>query len=179
MTSRLVLHVKQPEFFVVQTNPQREAFVAERLTPLDPYLPQIKTGKGRIAPLFPGYLFVPAIAHWSPIKNCIGVRTLLMTGENPARISGSVVSHWKARERGGFVQLPPPPRFQKGARLTITKGTLRYKTGVYIGMSGKDREKVLIEMLGQQVLLTIATADLVVEQPSRDRRHLHRYPKTA
>jgi len=170
-------HVKQ--FFVVQTNPQREAFVAERLTPLEPYLPQIKTTKGRPAPLFPGYLFVPAMEHWSPIKNCIGVRCLLMSGGNPAHIAGSVIASWKSRERGGFVQLPPPPRFRKGERLTITKGTLRYKTGIYLGMNGKDRERVLIEMLGQQVTLSIPTADLVVEQPSRDRRRLHRYPNTA
>jgi hypothetical protein len=151
------------QWFVVQTNPQRENFVTEQLKKFDPYLPQFKTLKGRIAPLFSSYLFVPRVEDWSPISNTVGVRCLLKTGDHPACISGRVIASWRAKERGGLVQLPPPPRFRVGERLTILRGSLKHRSVIYAGMSGKDRERVLIEMLGQNVTLVVLTADLASE----------------
>jgi hypothetical protein len=166
------------QWFVVMTNPQRENFVTEQLDQLDPYLPVFKNSKGRVAPLFPGYLFVPAIDQWSTISCTVGVRTLLMSGERPACISGRVIVSWRSRERGGLIQLPPPPRFRQGERLIITRGTLRYRTAIYAGMSGKDRERVLIELLGQWVTLTIPTLDLVSENVQRARHRLRNSRET-
>lgn len=164
------------QWFVVQTNPQRESFVCERLSSLDPYLPRFKNLKGRIAPLFPGYLFAPAIQSWGAICSTIGVRSLLMCGENPARVPGHVIASWRAKERGGLVQLPPPPRFTPGQRLTITRGSLKYRTVIHSGMVGKDRERVLIEMLGQHVTIIVASADLASEfrAPTRNRLRFRR-----
>jgi transcription antitermination factor NusG len=170
--------VAADQWFVVQTNPQRETFVDEQLSALDPYLPRFKTAKGRIAPLFPRYLFVPAMVHWSPICNTVGVRALLMSGEHPAIIPGKVITDWRSRERGGLVQLPPPPRLKPGERLIITRGSLRYHTVIYAGMSGKDRERVLIEMLGHNVTLIVPTADLAPEFRSPARNGLRRRRET-
>jgi transcriptional antiterminator RfaH len=161
----------EQKWFVVQTNPQRESFVSEQLKALNPYLPRFKTLKGRIAALFAGYLFIPEIEDWSPIVSTVGVRRLLKTGDHPACISGRIINQWRAKERGGLVQLPPPPRFQPGQRLTILHGSLKHRSVIYAGMSGKDRERVLIDMLGQNVTLLVATADLVSEfrPPPRNR----------
>lgn len=168
------------QWFVVTTNPRRESFVAEQLDDFDPYLPVFKTSKGNIAPVFPSYLFVPATPQWSPICNTVGVRALLMSSDRPACISGIVIAEWRAKERGGLVQLPPPPRFKVGQRLTITAGSLKYRSVVYQGMSGRDRERVLIEMLGQQCTVTVATEDLVAEfhRPARRGFHLRRRRET-
>ena len=154
-------------YFVVQTHPQREAFVLDLLASLAPYCPVFKNDRGRIKVLFPGYLFVPSIPQWSPIKNCVGVRTLLMSGDHPAQIHDTVIMNWKSKERGGLVQLPPAPRFRRDQRLTITKGMLRHRTAIYQGMSGKDRERVLIELLGAWVSINIASSDLAVEPLQR------------
>jgi transcription antitermination factor NusG len=158
------------QWFVVQTNPQREVFVEERLSDLEPYLPRFKNLKGRIEPLFRNYIFTPRIAEVSLITHTIGVRGLLMAGDHPASIPGSVIAHWRSKERGGIVQLPPPPRFRPGERLTITRGSLKYRTVIHAGMVGRDREKVLIEMLGQHVTIVVASTDLVPEfrQPPRN-----------
>ena len=166
------------DFFVVQTNPQREAFVEEQISDLDPYLPRFKTDKGRIAPVFPSYLFVPAIRNWGSIKNTVGVRELLMSGDHPACIAGKVITSWKAKERHGLVQLPPPPRFRPGQRLTITQGSLKWRTVIHAGMSGKDREKVLIEMLGQQVTIIVRSLDLVPEFRPPPKNSLRNYRET-
>jgi len=158
------------QYLVVQTNPQREIFVDEQLQEFDPYLPRFKNQHGKIKPLFPNYLFVPFMSHWGPIKSTVGVRCLLMSGEFPATISGKEIAKLKAKERGGLIQLPPPPRFRIGERLTIMRGSLRYRTVIYAGMSGKDRERVLIEMLGQNVTLIVPTIDLVptFDRPTRN-----------
>jgi hypothetical protein len=162
--------IVQNQWFVVMCNSQRESFVAERLSSLNPYLPIFKNLKGRLKPLFTGYLFLPRIEDWGWVKNTVGVRDLLMSGDHPACIPGMVIDGWKARERGGVVQLPKPPRFQTGERLTITHGSLRHRSVIYAGMSGKDRERVLIEMLGQYVSIHVPTAHLALEfgRPTRN-----------
>jgi len=162
------------QWFILTTNPQREDFVAEQLKGNDPYLPRFKNVKGHIRPLFPSYLFLPALANWGPICNTIGVRGLLMSGEHPACISGRVITSWRDKERGGLVQLPPPPRFRPGERLTITKGSLKYREVIHAGMVGRDREKVLISMLGQHVTIIVPTTDLASEFRAPPRNRLRR-----
>lgn len=165
-------------FFVVQTNPQREVFVSEQLSDRNPYLPRFKNSSGRITVLFPGYLFVPSQQDWGPIKNTVGVRCVLMSGDHPACISAGVIAGWRSKERGGLVQLPPPPRFHPGERLTIMRGSLKWRSVIYVGMSGKDRERVLIEMLSQYVKIIVPTADLVSEHRAATRNSLRNYRET-
>ena len=167
------------DFFVVQTHPQREAFVADRIANCLPYLPRIKTESGRIAPLFPSYLFVPELTDWGPIQRVMGVRRVLMTGEHPAKLPQRAVTVWRDQERNGLVQLPPAPRFRKGERLIVLRGSLRMRTAIYAGMDGKARERVLIEMLGQMVTLTIPTEDLTPESSPQFRHRLRKRPETA
>lgn len=164
------------QWFVVQTNPQREGFVEERLAAFESYLPRFKNIKGAIKPLFPGYIFAASVANWGQICSTLGVRALLMAGEHPAILSGKVIASWKAKEKGGLVQLPPPPRFRIGEKLTILRGSLKYREVIYAGMSGKDREKVLIEMLGGQVSLIVPTQDLAsgFRPPTRNRLRFSR-----
>jgi transcription antitermination factor NusG len=164
------------QWFVVQTNPQRESFVAEQLDQFDPYLPRFKNPKGRISPLFPGYIFVPSLQRWTPINKTVGVRCVLMSGDHPACIPDMVITGWRSRERGGLVQLPPPPRFVPGTKLTILRGSLKYRSVIHSGMVGRDRERVLIEMLGQHVTIIVASADLAPEfrRPTRNSLRFHR-----
>ena len=168
------------QWFVVQTNPQKEAFVEQRLKMfhgVEPYAPRFKNLHGKVGFLFPRYIFViAAIAEIRSITTTFGVRNLLMAGDHPALLPGSEIAKLKARERGGLIQLPPSPRFQIGERLTILRGSLRHRTVIYDGMSGKDRERVLINMLGGQVTLTVATEDLVSEYP---KNRLHRARETS
>lgn len=170
--------MQQNQWLIVQTNPQREMFVAKQLDHLDPYLPRFKNPKGRIVPLFPSYLFVPSSEDWGPIKNTVGVRALLMANGQPASIPDKVIISWRGKERGGLVRLPPPPRFHSGQRLTITEGSLRFRSVIYAGMSGKDRERVLIEMLGQYVTIRVPTTHLAPEFEAPTRNSLRRNRKT-
>ena len=104
--------------------------------------------------------------HWDYEKGNLDSATKEYTVEACRRV----------KERGGIVQLPPPPRFRPGERLTITQGSLKYRSVIYAGMSGRDRERVLIEMLGQYVSIRVPTAHLASEfaPPTRNRLRKNR-----
>jgi len=165
------------QWFVAQTNPQKETFVEERLASLKPYLPRFKNIKGRVEPVFRNYIFIPGIPEVSLITHTVGVRKLLMADETtPAMLPGKVIAHWRSKERHGLVQLPPPPRFRVGDRLTILQGSLKWRNVIYAGMAGRDRERVLIEMLGQTVTIIVPTQDLASDfkPPTRNRLRFQR-----
>jgi transcriptional antiterminator RfaH len=168
----------EKSWFVVQTNPQRERLVTDVLKGYEPYLPQIKTATGRIRPLFVSYVFVVATPEWSPIQNAYGVRTILKNGDQPARIPHRIIASWRVMERNGLVQLPDPPRFRAGEKLVVLRGTLKYRTVLHTGLSEREREHVLIDMLGQLVRINIATDDLVSESELAARNSLRRRRKT-
>jgi Transcription termination factor nusG len=165
-------------WFVVQTNPQREQFASDQIADHEPYCPRFKAPTGRIKPLFTGYIFCVATSNWSPIKNAPGVRNLLMVGDTPARLPEAVILNWRAQERHGLVQLPDPPRFKAGEKLVVLRGTLTNRVVIHSGMSGKDREDVLIDMLGSMVKLSIKTDDLVSEAERDARNSLRKRRET-
>ena len=153
-----------PAWYVVQTEPCREPFVTERLARdgFVPYLPRIRLpNTGRIASLFPGYVFVGAADRWYSIRGTIGVRQILMSGQTPAKLPPTVVDELHAREdRNGFVKLPPPPRYRHGQKVGIVRGLFKGRSAVYLGMGARERERVLIELLGRAITMDLPAADL-------------------
>ena len=147
---------------VLQTEPQREHLVRVLLMRqrFETYLPRIKV-RQRIQILFPSYLFVEIIDHWYSALYCPHVRQMLMTGTHPARLPDSFISELRNREKGGFIRLPrPPAAFQPGQRVRIVRGSFEGQLGVYQGMNGKERERVLLDLLGQQVPVVLPTLSL-------------------
>jgi len=146
---------------VVQTEAMREIAVIallERLG-LSIYFPRIKIRK-RITGLFPGYLFVQLGAQWYPVLWTPHVIRLLMAGDRPARLDDAIVAELRRREVGGFVRMPKPPRLHHGQRVKVVRGSFDGQIGIYDGMSGRDRERVLLELLGRKVRLELASADV-------------------
>jgi transcription elongation factor/antiterminator RfaH len=147
---------------VAQTETRREATAARFLADQGfvTYLPRIRVQK-RVQPLFPSYLFVRIESRWWNINQTIGVIALLTTGDAPARLRDNVIEIIKAKERGGIVRLPDPNQLRSGARVRITRGSFEGHIAIYQGMSGKDRERVLLNLLGRKVLAEVHKQDLV------------------
>lgn len=141
---------------MVQTLLAREGFVS--------YRPKIRAPQRRTASLFPGYLMCRVIVRWYPIRWTPGVLRVLMSGDRPAHLPDHVVDEIKGREVKGFVRLPKPKTLEAGQPVIVTKGMFAGHTAIYDGMSGPQRERVLLDLLGQSVAVTMPAGCVVAFQ---------------
>lgn len=146
---------------IAQTHSQREVAAEDHLKRkgFEVYLPRIRIGRQRIAPMFPGYLFVRINSAWYPILSTIGVMRLLCNGaREPSRLAESVVQNIQQREVRGVVKLPE--RLHNGDKVLILRGSFKGFVAIYDGMSSKERRRVLLELLGRKVPIDIHPDDL-------------------
>jgi transcription antitermination factor NusG len=83
-----------------------------------------------------------------------------MSGEQPAPVPDDFLVDLRKRERKGFIQLPLP--FKTGQRVRVSRGTFMGQVGIYAGMSGKQREAVLLELMGRTVQIEMRAGNLNV-----------------
>jgi transcriptional antiterminator RfaH len=131
------------------------------------FLPLVQT-KRASAPLFPGYFFCRIVDRWRSINTTFGVLCLVRVGDCPARCPDAEIDSLKSMLDGhGFISLPDRPntpvkrKIAIGARVRIASGPFGGMSGLYAGMSTKDRERVLLDVLGGQREVRIAS-NLVV-----------------
>jgi transcriptional antiterminator RfaH len=162
-----------PAFWgVVRSLPRREVFAAERLRMdggFETFLPAIQT-KRASQPLFAGYFFVRIIDRWRSINSTLGVLCLVRVGDCPARCPDHEIAGLKAMIAGhGFVRLPESRgasvqrKIAIGAKVKVTAGPFGGMSGLYAGQSTRERELVLLNLLGGQRPVAIA-ANLVAPQ---------------
>jgi transcriptional antiterminator RfaH len=141
-------------WFVVQTMGSREIAVQNRLSEIGvaSYLPKIKIAD-RPAALWPGYLLVEARPAWYPIRWTVGVARLLMNGDRPAQLASSLITDLQRREKQGFIRMPKQEtnRLRPGQKVRVISGSFCGLTGLCDGMTGNQRVRVLLELLGQAV----------------------------
>jgi transcriptional antiterminator RfaH len=156
---------------VVRSLPQRERFAAEQLglRGFETFLPLIQT-KRASAPLFASYFFVLIVEQWRSINTCFGVLGLVRVGDCPSKMPDAEIEALKAMiDRAGYIRLPEgrgaPVRREIaiGSRVKITAGPFGGHLGLYQGQSTRDRELILLNLLGGQRPVSIA-ANLVVPQ---------------
>ena len=148
---------------VVQTETQREHIARMWMmrSGYETYAPRIKINRKRAALLFPSYIFVHIVERWYPITWTPGVLRLLMNGDQPARLRDEIVTRIKKQEVKGFVQLPSKePKL--GSKMKIIRGPFAGRVAVFDGMSGPERERVLLELLGQTVPVVLPTRDAML-----------------
>src|SRR5262245_14822289 len=156
------------DWWVVQTEANFEHVARLLLMRLGftTYMPRTKykgpLGGQRIALFFPTYLFVAAREQFYAILWTNRVVRLLMAGDQPAIVKGEIVTHIRKREVGGFVKLPLPNRNLKpGQKVRVTNGAFQGQIGLYQGQTGRDRERVLLELLGQSVPVELPSPSIV------------------
>lgn len=152
---------------VVQTESQRENTAADFLQRdrFETYAPRCiikQTGRRRIAPLFPTYIFVRIVDRWYSIRWTVGVLRLLMSDEQPARVPDGVVEKIQKREgEDGLIRLPKARGLQRGDLVRVIHGSFAGQLAIYDGMSGVDRTRVLLDLMGRKVPTVMAFRDVV------------------
>jgi transcription antitermination factor NusG len=147
----------------LETESQRESIVRLLImrTGRETYLPRIKH-HARVTPLFPRYLFVKIVDdRWWEVRWTPHVLRILTFGEYPqadVRLEAAIAMI-KKQERDGLVKLPAAVALRRGAPVRIKSGSFAGHIGIHDGMSGKDRQRVLLKMLGQTVPVELPTTD--------------------
>ena len=154
-------------WFVAQTESQRESVAERWLTDqqFETYLPRIKVKRvirerivDCLAPLFPSYVFVGAVAYWQPIVRSVAILDVLKVDEAPARLDDAVIESIRARERDGVIALPP--RLRRGDRCRVSRGSFFGHFGIYDGARPRQRERALLDLLGRLVRVEFARGTL-------------------
>jgi len=170
--SPFTVHRSRLLWYVVQTKPQEEGLVKQRLEKanFEVFYPRIKAavrgaGKGamRIKSLFPAYLFARLDLNDANILHMIkytrGVRKIL-GGEQPVAIPPAVIEMIRTRVDDGDV-LMQQIVFQKGDRVRIKSGWMEDLVGILEKpVSSAGRVKVLLSIVGKCVRAELSSADI-------------------
>lgn len=102
--------------------------------------------------MFATYLFVQIVDQWHNIQSTIGISHLLKNANKPVVVRDTIIDELRSREdRNGLVNLPTKSEFFLGQRVRILTGQFAGWVALYDGMSSRQRERVLLDMLGQRV----------------------------
>jgi transcriptional antiterminator RfaH len=144
--------------------PQRES-VAQRFLELagyQVYIPRIREQRLRrsrrvevIAPLFPAYGFIVVEGQWHSARWSIGVIGIIMDNDRPAKVPDRMIEEIQRREVRGAVELPKALGLKAGDHVRVSGGPFAGLTGLYAGMSGRQRVEILLSILGGQQRVTL------------------------
>jgi transcriptional antiterminator RfaH len=144
-----------PYWSVARVQPMREGFATDHLEAagFQVFLPKVETGR-TVEPLFRGYAFVLIVERWRQVERTFGVLSLVRFGDCPAKVPDREIEALRDRaDKLGIIRLPPPPPpkprrvFRKGEKVRVVAFGSTFDA-IHTGMSRRDRERVLISVLG-------------------------------
>jgi transcription antitermination factor NusG len=111
--------------------------------------------------LFPRYLFVELINEWRQIFRVDYVQRLFTSGDKPCIVPNRFMAELQAKMKpDGTVAMEPRERFTIGDRVEIIRGQFKSLLAVYDGLSPRQQETALIEILGRKVRVEFQPGDL-------------------
>jgi transcription antitermination factor NusG len=154
----------------------RESFAGRHLEErgfaiFSPRIVQRIADRKRTVSLFPGYIFVVLVDHWWAARRAPGVIDLIMEGERPGAVPQSEVDKILAGydPKSGLVRLPKRPRKAEhapalavGTDVRIVSGSFCGLSGLYEGMSARERIFVLLEIFGAKRKVELGPEDTVI-----------------
>lgn len=123
---------------------------------METWLPRTsQIGKGKLVPVFPGYLFVRPGDRWPKLRSTYGVLDIVSNGGVPLYVPKAVMRALRKNvDEDGLFRLPKDTRDpEKGDVVEIQIGPWKNHFGVYDGMSASGRNRVLLEFMGQDIVL--------------------------
>lgn len=135
----------------------------------EPFIPKVTQryivgGKKlfRERPMFGRYFFIHFVDRWRSILGTRGVAGIILNGESPSLVPSFEIEALKAREQNGIIKLKKQEKFKRGTIVRVDSGELVGFQGLYEGMSSRDREIVLFNMMGRWVRTELAAGDILI-----------------
>lgn len=122
---------------------------------METWLPRVSLpGHGKLQPVFPGYLFVRPGDQWPRLRSTYGVLEIVSNAGQPLYVPKDVMRALRKNEDGeGLFRLPDRKDPVTGDVVEIQIGPWKKHFGVYDGMSASGRSRVLLQFMGQDVVL--------------------------
>jgi transcriptional antiterminator RfaH len=166
------LNCQERDWFVVATQPRKEALASSQLqnqgfyTFLATRWKTVRHGRRSrnvLAPLFPGYLFASfdaGPATMRAVNGTRGIRHLLTNGEHP-----SVLPH-------GFVEMlastlnsdgtvSQQPYLKPGDKVECACGPFARQIGHLLSLDDRGRVRVLLDLLGTHIPVRVSVTDIL------------------
>ena len=166
-------------WFVVRTKPRREdeAEANLRAQGFEVLCPRCRRRVRharrehvRLAPLFPGYLFIGLAARdrrWTTIRSTRGVAHIVHFGGCYPSLPEDFIAGMRARmDARGVIELPPvrEERLRPGDLVRIRTGAFSGLWGVVERVRAEERVIVLVELLQRQVRVELDARGVAVEE---------------
>lgn len=162
------------KWYVVHTHVNKEFVAEHNLNKLgfSTYIPKYKKMISHarkksevIKPLFPKYIFVKidlAIQYWTVINSIYGVKNIITMNEKPTFLSSEIIKKLKFNENfEGFIDIMPFPDRKIGDEIKIIEGVFAGKLGIFNGLTDDNRVKVLFNLLGKEMTLSLMPIEVV------------------
>lgn len=155
-------------WIVAKIETKKADFVAESIARQghEYYLPKYLEGS-KTKFLFPGYIFCRVETSWRFLTGTFGVISVISFGERPGIVADAVIEAIRVQEGAdGLVVLPENPnvpRLKKGQRIRLRNGPFLGYIGLYDGQTARDRERVLLELMGRRIVVRVNRDDIEVE----------------
>ena len=163
----------KPQWFLIYTKPRQEERAKENIENqgFETFLPMIAYEKIKqpksysLQPMFPSYLFTKFNVekdNWIDIKSTRGVCQVITFGDKPTEVPDSVVDFLKTKvDDHNVIKLKVTrPIFQKGDNLVIKKGVFQGKEAKFLSMKGKERARILLELMNELIIAEIPGKDV-------------------
>ena len=161
------------DWCVVYTNVNKETIAEKNLIGQNfiTYMPKYKKiiSHARkistvIKPLFPRYLFVNVdlvAQRWPIINSTYGVNVIISMEGKPVIISEDIINKIKLCEKPDEnINVVPYSIMTKGDEVNILEGVFSGKKGIFNGLTDDNRVKVLFNLLGKEVTLSVSRISL-------------------
>lgn len=161
------------DWCVVYTNVNKETIAEKNLIGQNfiTYMPKYKKiiSHARkistvIKPLFPRYLFVNVdlvAQRWPIINSTYGVNAIISMEGKPVIISEDIINKIKLCEKPDEnINVVPYSIMTKGDEVNILEGVFSGKKGIFNGLTDDNRVKVLFNLLGKEVTLSVSRISL-------------------
>ena len=157
------VHCQTGKERTAQANLQRQDFGA--------FMPllrcqEVRAGRTRdvLRPLFPGYVFAgfdPRVAAWRRINGTFGVKRLITFGETPEPVPARLMADLRqACDEEGVFSFHRAYGFRTGDRVKLSAGPFKAMIGTIDSMSGPERARLLLSILGRTTRVSVALEDL-------------------
>ena len=155
-------------WYLIYTKQNKELYAKSQLEnqKIEVYLPLFMGTKKHARKItytkkafFPRYLFVnldTETTRMQVVNFTYGVSRIVVFEEKPVKVSVNIINSLKEREdENGFIRFSSAELIKIGNKVIINDGPLAGITGIYKGMSDKNRIKVLLDFMGRALTVPL------------------------